>query len=139
VAVIWLPETTRKLLAGLVLNVTALAFWNAEPVMVTLVPGEPLVGVKLLIVGGFGVWLLAEVWAEKAGETSASAAMARISVRARRGGGWIMRLFGTIGRCATESRSCRSGFARCMCGRLRRDGRRGCSGCTWRPVDELSL
>ena len=43
---------TVKLAAGTPLNRTAVAFVKLVPVIVTFVPGDPCVGVKLVIVGG---------------------------------------------------------------------------------------
>jgi hypothetical protein len=50
-AVICVDETTLKLLAAVLPNVTAVAPVKFAPVMVTEVPLDPLVGLRLLIVG----------------------------------------------------------------------------------------
>ena len=49
--VIDVAETTVNGFAGTVLNITAVAPVKLVPLMITLVPTEPLVGVKLVIVG----------------------------------------------------------------------------------------
>jgi hypothetical protein len=52
VAVIWVaPLTTNVALVPL--KATFVVFWNAVPVIVTDVPGGPLAGLNLVIVGGF--------------------------------------------------------------------------------------
>src|SRR5947208_3509548 len=55
VAEIEVDEVTEKLTALVPLNVTAVAPVKLVPVIVTLVPTGPLVGVKLVIVGGLAV------------------------------------------------------------------------------------
>ena len=51
IAVMDVSETTLKILALVLLNLTAVAPVKCVPVMVTLIPIDPLVGVKLLMVG----------------------------------------------------------------------------------------
>jgi hypothetical protein len=51
VAVIWVDEFTVKLVAFVVLNRTAVAPVKLVPVMTTLVPTGPLVGLKDVTVG----------------------------------------------------------------------------------------
>src|ERR1043166_6562973 len=64
-AVAWIvvSEATEKLPAAVPLNFTAVAPVKFVPVIVTLVPAAPLVGVKLAIVGGCDtlklLWLVA--------------------------------------------------------------------------------
>ena len=54
-AVIWVGLSTVKLAAGVPLNLTLLASLKNAPVMTTVVPLVPDVGVKELIVGGSGL------------------------------------------------------------------------------------
>jgi hypothetical protein len=52
VAVIWLSESTVKLVAAVPLKSTAVALLKPLPEIVTLLPTGPLLGVKPLITGG---------------------------------------------------------------------------------------
>ena len=63
VAVIWVGESTRYV-AAVPLNATEVAPVRFVPVMTTLVPGGPLVGVKVEMVGG---WITVKVPALSAG------------------------------------------------------------------------
>src|SRR6476661_4387077 len=63
VTVIWVPEFTVKLVVLMPPNDTPLAPRKLVPVMTTVVPGEPLVGVKLVTVGGLPT---TKLWAEVA-------------------------------------------------------------------------
>jgi len=54
VAVIWVPLSTEKLAAGLLLKVSAVAPVKFVPVIVTIVPVTPDAGVKLEMVGAAG-------------------------------------------------------------------------------------
>src|SRR5438132_13218001 len=53
VATTWVLELTTKLAALTPANCTAVALSNLLPVIVTAVPAGPLVGMKLVMVGGW--------------------------------------------------------------------------------------
>jgi hypothetical protein len=88
VAVIWVDEPPEKVVADVPPNVTAVAPVRVVPVIVTIVPIGPEVGVNEVIVGLVGG--AAEDWGAMA--TAATTIKARIAARARVAGTTASRL-----------------------------------------------